>query len=113
MFSCCIQHFYSVKPHYPAGSYTKNLYPVEEGNRVSIKCKPEGIPKPIKIVWEKNRVRYLETDTSKGSNLVFNNVSRSDIGTYVCKASNKAGSAEEEPSVQLTVRCELRLVYNY
>ncbi|XP_028412690.1 uncharacterized protein LOC114535610 isoform X3 [Dendronephthya gigantea] len=93
-----------VKPHYPAGSYTQNLDAVDEGSKVTLKCKPEGSPQPIKIVWEKNNVRYLETDTTKGSDLVFNNVSRSDIGKYVCKASNKAGSADEEPSVQLTVR---------
>ena len=94
-----------MKPYYKTGSYDSGTKTANEGENVVIKCRPEGSPKPITIIWEKNNVKFKETDTDD-PDLVFNNVTRNNRGGYVCKASNKAGSAEIEPSTQLEVKCE-------
>ena len=92
-------------PYYPKNSFDSGIKTSDEGKQVTIKCRPEGSPKPIKIIWEKNNVKYKEQDTND-PDLVFNNVTRDDIGTYVCKASNKAGSADTNPSTQLIIQCK-------
>ncbi|CAB4032114.1 hemicentin-2 isoform X2 [Paramuricea clavata] len=94
-----------VIPYYPPDSFDSGSKTSDEGKSVTIKCEPEGSPKPIEIIWEKNNVRIRKTNTDN-PNLVFSNVTRNDIGTYVCKASNKAGSALTNPSTQLTVKCK-------
>lgn len=98
-------YFLLVKPYYVDGSFDSGIKRSDEGKRVEIKCEPSGSPMPIKIIWEKNNVRYKETNTDD-PNLVFTNVTRNDIGTYACKASNLAGSAERNPSTQLFVSCK-------
>lgn len=98
-------YFLLVKPYYEDGSFDSGIKTSDEGKRVEIKCEPRGSRMPIKIIWEKNNVRYKETNTDD-PNLVFTNVTRNDIGTYVCKASNLAGSAERNPSTQLFVSCK-------
>jgi hypothetical protein len=100
--------FYVVKPHYPPGSYDSGTKTSDEGKQVTIKCEPEGSPKPIEIIWEKDNRVYKRTDTND-SNLSFDNVRRADTGTYVCKARNKAGDAAMEPSTQLIVKCKFTL----
>ena len=101
--------FYLVKPHYPTGSsYDSGPKTSDEGKSVTIKCEPEGSPKPIKIIWEKNNAVFREKDTND-PNLMFDNVTRSDTGTYVCKASNKAGNADMNPSTQLIIKCKYTL----
>ena len=97
--------FCLVKPYYPTkDSYDSGTKSANEGENVVIKCRPEGIPKPISIIWEKNNVRVKITDTDD-PDLVFNNVTREYRGRYVCKASNKAGSADTNPSTRLEVKC--------
>jgi hypothetical protein len=100
-----MQFSFLVIPYYPKGSFDSGSKSSDEGKSVTIKCEPEGSPKPIEIIWEKNNVRIRKTNTDN-PNLVFSNVTRNHIGTYVCKASNKAGSAETNPSTQLTVQCK-------
>ena len=100
MYFCLVKPYYRTK-----NDYDSRIKTSDEGKHVTIKCRPEGSPKPIKIIWEKSNVKYKEQDTND-PDLVFNNVTRDDIGTYVCKASNKAGSADTNPSTQLIVKCK-------
>jgi hypothetical protein len=100
-----MQFSFLVIPYYPKGSFDSGSKSSDEGKSVTIKCEPEGSPKPIEIIWEKNNVRIRKTNTDN-PNLVFSNVTRNHIGTYVCKASNKAGSADDNPSTHLTVYCK-------
>ena len=93
-----------VKPHYPTGSFDSRTKTSDEGKSVTLKCEPEGNPKPIKVIWEKNNAVFRERDTND-PNLMFDNVTRNDAGTYVCKASNKAGSADTNPTTQLIIKC--------
>ncbi|XP_046852271.1 neural cell adhesion molecule 2-like isoform X2 [Xenia sp. Carnegie-2017] len=91
-----------VKPFFPSGSFNSGEQILDEGKAFTIKCEPEGSPKPIKIIWEKNLDRYKETD-SFNSNLVFDNLTRNDGGKYVCKASNQAGTATVFPTTTLVI----------
>ena len=106
-YSAFSHSLYLVKPYYPTGSFDSGTKTSDEGTSVTIKCEPEGIPKPIDIIWEKNNVRYKETNTDD-PNLVIVNTTKSDTGTYVCKARNKAGSADQNPSTQLIVKCKYK-----
>ena len=92
-------------PHYPTGSFTEGKETYDEGQQVTLKCEPDGSPKPIKIFWKKNSVFYKETDTPD-SNLVFQNVSRIDTGKYTCEAVNDAGTANKIPTTDLVIKCK-------
>ena len=99
-------NYLTVPPHYPtAGSFTEGKKTYDEGQEVTLKCEPEGSPKPIKIFWKKNGVLYKEKNTPD-SNLVFQNLSRIDSGKYTCEAVNDAGTANKIPTTDLVIKCK-------
>lgn len=74
----------------------------EEGESVSLRCLPQGFPKP-NITWSKvdgdlPEQTILQFD---GVQLVFTDSSEEDAGTYVCTANNVYGSADEQYVVQV------------
>ncbi|XP_064928861.1 hemicentin-1 isoform X2 [Columba livia] len=82
---------------------------VIEGSLTSLICESSGIPPPS-LTWEKNgsplladlsgRVRVL----SGGRQLQISIAEKSDAASYVCIASNVAGSAKKEYSLQVYIR---------
>ncbi|CAM9592142.1 unnamed protein product [Lampetra fluviatilis] len=75
-----------------------------EGVSITLPCKADGVPKPT-ISWTKGKdpiphsSRRLVTDAS--GSLTIASPTGDDAGTYMCTASNAAGSASRE--VQLSV----------
>ena len=90
----------TVPPHYPTGSFTEG-----KEQQVTLKCEPDGSPKPITILWKKNGVSYKQAK-NPDSNLVFQNVSRIDTGKYTCEAMNDAGTANKIPTTDLVIKCK-------
>ncbi|KAK2540204.1 Hmcn1 [Columba guinea] len=101
-------HFFSVSPSI-YGSDDISQLTVIEGSLISLICESSGIPPPS-LTWEKNgsplladlsgRVRVL----SGGRQLQISIAEKSDAASYVCIASNVAGSAKKEYSLQVYIR---------
>ncbi|NXJ63832.1 HMCN1 protein, partial [Rostratula benghalensis] len=82
---------------------------VIEGSLISLVCESSGIPPPS-LTWKKNgsplvaellgRVRIL----SGGRQLQISIAEKSDAASYTCIASNVAGSATKEYSLQVYIR---------
>nr|XP_044998229.1 hemicentin-1 isoform X3 [Jaculus jaculus] len=82
---------------------------VIEGNLITLLCESSGIPPP-NLIWKKKgspvlsdsagRVRIL----SGGRQLQISIAEKSDTGFYTCVASNVAGSAKKEYSLQVYIR---------
>ncbi|XP_055671290.1 hemicentin-1 [Falco peregrinus] len=82
---------------------------VTEGSLISLICESSGIPPPS-LTWKKNgsplvadlsgRVRIL----SGGRQLQISIAEKSDAASYTCIASNVAGSAKKEYSLQVYIR---------
>ncbi|KAK4820389.1 hypothetical protein QYF61_025563 [Mycteria americana] len=82
---------------------------VIEGSLISLICESSGIPPPS-LTWKKNgsplvadlsgRVRIL----SGGRQLQISVAEQSDAASYTCIASNVAGSAKKEHSLQVYIR---------
>uniref|UniRef100_A0A8C2UJN2 Hemicentin-1 n=1 Tax=Coturnix japonica TaxID=93934 RepID=A0A8C2UJN2_COTJA len=82
---------------------------VIEGRLISLTCESTGIPPPS-LTWKKSgspleadqsgRVRVL----SGGRQLQISTAEISDTASYVCIASNVAGSAKKEYSLQVYIR---------
>ncbi|KAM4896067.1 hemicentin-1 [Sylvia borin] len=92
-----------------SGSDDSSQLTVTEGSLVSLICESSGIPPPS-LTWKKNgspvvpepsgRVRVL----SGGRQLQVAVADRSDTASYTCIASNVAGSATKEYSLQVYTR---------
>uniref|UniRef100_A0A8C3J6R6 Hemicentin-1 n=1 Tax=Calidris pygmaea TaxID=425635 RepID=A0A8C3J6R6_9CHAR len=82
---------------------------VIEGSLISLVCESSGIPPPS-LTWKKDgsplvaellgRVRIL----SGGRQLQISIAEKSDAASYTCVASNVAGSAKKEYSLQVYIR---------
>ncbi|XP_009081115.1 PREDICTED: LOW QUALITY PROTEIN: hemicentin-1-like, partial [Acanthisitta chloris] len=91
------------------GSDDSSQLTVTEGNLISLICESSGIPPPS-LTWKKNgsalvadpsgRVRLL----SGGRQLQISVAEKSDAASYTCVASNVAGSASKEYSLQVYIR---------
>ncbi|XP_027579260.2 hemicentin-1 [Pipra filicauda] len=92
-----------------SGSDDSSQLTVTEGSMISLICESSGIPPPS-LTWKKNgsplvpelsgRVRVL----SGGRQLQIAIADKSDAASYTCIASNVAGSAQKEYSLQVHIR---------
>ncbi|NXO39218.1 HMCN1 protein, partial [Locustella ochotensis] len=92
-----------------SGTDDSSQLTVTEGSLISLICESSGIPPPS-LTWKKNgspvvpepsgRVRVL----SGGRQLQVAVADRSDAASYTCIASNVAGSATKEYSLQVYTR---------
>ncbi|NWW37465.1 HMCN1 protein, partial [Panurus biarmicus] len=92
-----------------SGSDDSSQLTVTEGSLISLVCESSGIPPPS-LTWKKNgspvvpepsgRVRVL----SGGRQLQLAVADTSDAASYTCTASNVAGSATKEYSLQVYTR---------
>ena len=73
---------------------------IAEGGNLTLSCHATGVPLPT-VFWVKTS-NGLRT---KGTELVFRNISRSEAGEYRCEAWNPCGSALE--SATIDVQCKL------
>ncbi|XP_065505206.1 hemicentin-1 isoform X3 [Caloenas nicobarica] len=91
---------------------------VIEGSLISLICESSGIPPPS-LTWKKNgsplladlsgRVRVL----SGGRHLQISIAEKADAASYACIASNVAGSAKKEYSLQVYIRPTVLNVGNH
>ena len=84
---------------------------VLEGDNQTITCTVSGKPVATNISWTKfsnggfgtiDRTAVPEKylgETNENPTLVINNFTTSDTGTYICKATNAAGTASSPPAV--------------
>ncbi|XP_027560313.1 hemicentin-1 isoform X2 [Neopelma chrysocephalum] len=92
-----------------SGSDDSSQLTVTEGSMISLICESSGMPPPS-LTWKKNgsplvpelsgRVRVL----SGGRQLQIAIADKSDAASYTCIASNVAGSAQKEYSLQVHIR---------
>ncbi|XP_063057327.1 hemicentin-1 isoform X2 [Engraulis encrasicolus] len=93
------------------GSEEVSPLTVIEGSLISLVCESSGIPPPS-LTWKKdgselkadNRVRVL----SGGRQLQISSAEHSDTASYSCLATNAAGNAMKEYSLQVYVRPSIR-----
>ncbi|EGW07567.1 Neural cell adhesion molecule 2, partial [Cricetulus griseus] len=79
----------------------------ERGEEMTLTCRASGSPDPT-ISWFRNGKLIEENEkyTLKGSNteLTVRNIINKDGGSYVCKATNKAGEDEKQAFLQVFVQ---------
>ncbi|KAI4579312.1 hypothetical protein MJG53_001186 [Ovis ammon polii x Ovis aries] len=79
----------------------------ERGEEMTFSCRASGSPEPT-ISWYRNG-KFIEENEKyslRGSNteLTVRNIINSDGGSYVCKATNKAGEDEKQVLLQVFVQ---------
>jgi len=77
----------------------------EEGQTINIACSTIGQP-PTTITWSKSIGSLPDRTTVNNGALKINNLLRKDGGTYICKAQNILGTAED--NIQLVIFSRLR-----
>ncbi|XP_061539337.1 LOW QUALITY PROTEIN: hemicentin-1 [Phycodurus eques] len=93
------------------GSEEVSPLTVIEGSLITLVCESSGIPPPS-LSWRRDgavlqhdqRLRVL----SGGRQLQISSAQRADTASYVCMASNAAGSTSKEYSLQVYVRPSIR-----
>ena len=82
-----------------------------EGQRVELHCYASGYPPP-EIYWRRQDNAALPTNTSvwKGSDLVFERVTKAHRGTYYCVATNVVGQgARRNVDVEVNFKPTIRI----
>ncbi len=77
----------------------------EEQQTITIACSATGQPQPT-VTWSKAIGSLPSRATVKNGALTINNVLRRDGGTYICRAENILGAAED--TIQLMIFSRLR-----
>ena len=77
----------------------------EEEQTITIACSASGQPRPT-ITWSRAIGSLPDRTTVSNGALKINNVLRKDGGTYICKAENILGAAED--TIQLVIFSRLR-----
>lgn len=83
-----MQSYFAVSPKITEREPSKIVY-VQQGSVLFLKCKAEGVPKPV-VTWRKDG-RLIQNKTDE-TYFKRENASKDDEGKYECEASNSAGS---------------------
>ncbi|XP_078377528.1 vascular endothelial growth factor receptor 1-like [Oculina patagonica] len=78
---------------------SKNKVTVIEGNVLYLACEAEGYPAPL-FTWRKNG-KMLQSSVNK-TDLIIDDTSEEDTGSYECKAVNPAGAVSY--TVEVTIK---------
>ncbi|KAL9966766.1 hypothetical protein ACROYT_G024885 [Oculina patagonica] len=78
---------------------SKNKVTVIEGNVLYLACEAEGYPAPL-FTWRKNG-KMLQSSVNK-TDLIIDDTSEEDAGSYECKAVNPAGAVSY--TVEVTIK---------
>ncbi|XP_077323506.1 cell adhesion molecule 3 isoform X3 [Lithobates pipiens] len=62
-----------------------------EGEKLMLQCDAFGNPSPERYIWTRKNGDLPTTATFDHNSLVFQNLNKSDSGTYVCEVSNVMG----------------------
>ena len=89
----------------PRVSFSSNRLVAEESQTITIACNATGQPQPT-ITWSKLIGNLPSRKTVKNGVMKIDNVLRRDGGTYICKAENILGTAED--TIQLVIFSRLR-----
>ncbi|XP_043557341.1 neural cell adhesion molecule 2-like isoform X1 [Chiloscyllium plagiosum] len=81
---------------------------------VTLTCTATGSPEPD-ISWYRDG-RLIEDDdkyvSKRSTELTIRNIAQEDTGAYICRATNKAGTVEEQLSVKVFVPPHITLLKN-
>ncbi|KAM3919238.1 cell adhesion molecule 3 isoform 1-T2 [Leptodactylus fuscus] len=67
-----------------------------EGDRLQLQCDAFGNPEPMKYNWLRKNGELPATAVTDHNSLVFQNLNKSDSGTYMCQVSNLLGEYTAE-----------------
>ncbi|XP_072284696.1 cell adhesion molecule 3 isoform X4 [Pyxicephalus adspersus] len=62
-----------------------------EGEKLQLQCDAFGNPTPERYVWTRKNGELPQSATFEQNSLVFQNLNKSDSGTYICEVSNIMG----------------------
>ncbi|XP_007494819.2 cell adhesion molecule 1 isoform X7 [Monodelphis domestica] len=67
-----------------------------EGDTLELTCEAIGKPQPVMVNWVRLDDDLPQHAVVSGSNLLINNLNKTDNGTYRCEASNVVGTAHSD-----------------
>ncbi|KAG9480859.1 hypothetical protein GDO78_010237 [Eleutherodactylus coqui] len=67
-----------------------------EGDRLQLQCDAYGNPEPVKYTWLRKHGELPTTVVTDHNSLVFQNLNKSDSGTYMCQVANLMGEYTAE-----------------
>ncbi|XP_074072832.1 cell adhesion molecule 1 isoform X3 [Macrotis lagotis] len=67
-----------------------------EGDTLELTCEAIGKPQPVMVNWVRLDDDLPQHAVVSGSNLLINNLNKTDNGTYRCEASNIVGTAHSD-----------------
>ncbi|XP_066465315.1 cell adhesion molecule 3 isoform X2 [Eleutherodactylus coqui] len=67
-----------------------------EGDRLQLQCDAYGNPEPVKYTWLRKHGELPTTVVTDHNSLVFQNLNKSDSGTYMCQVANLLGEYTAE-----------------
>ncbi|XP_056402889.1 cell adhesion molecule 3 isoform X2 [Hyla sarda] len=67
-----------------------------EGDRLQLQCDAFGNPEPVKYTWLRRNGELPPTALTEHNSLVFQNLNKSDSGTYMCQVANLLGEYTAE-----------------
>ncbi|XP_036380892.1 neural cell adhesion molecule 1a isoform X3 [Megalops cyprinoides] len=102
--------FPSIRPRHSEQNATADM-----GHSVMLACDADGYPEP-NVTWARNNVVLESNDkyslNEDGSELIIKDVKKVDAGEYICIAKNKAGTKEQEVSLNVFVQPKITFLEN-